>query len=129
MRSKKVWRHYCDYCRRAGFRKPSIEEHEKTCIGNPSRTCDICDLLGNETRPIDAMLKEAEGFCGVDKLKKIAGGCPVCMMAVIKHYNKATQDPEDRFYFGDVFDFKAAIAEIKTQHYRDHSDVAWGECF
>lgn len=37
MREKTVKRFYCDFCRKAGFKRKQIETHERHCYRNPKR--------------------------------------------------------------------------------------------
>lgn len=44
MRTKRVNRYYCDFCKKAGQSKPSMERHESGCTLNPNRVCRVCKM-------------------------------------------------------------------------------------
>lgn len=52
--TKKVY--YCDHCKKKGFHRSRIEEHEKVCTMNPRRECGLCRLR----------LECGEGGCDFD---------------------------------------------------------------
>lgn len=76
MRTKTVTRHYCDYCSKGFFQRPSAERHEKACFRNPSRVCPYC--LNNEEYKTD--LKRLHST-PEDRRHAVGGECPWCLMA------------------------------------------------
>lgn len=88
MFSKRVIRYYCDFCRKGGFRKPSMESHERGCTANPARICGLCGLVGEENLPLKELL-EALTSGGIEELEKKAQDCPACMLAACRAWNKA----------------------------------------
>jgi len=43
MRSRKVWRYYCDHCSRGHWKKQDCAEHEARCYLNPkTKSCATC---------------------------------------------------------------------------------------
>lgn len=42
MRQKKIWRYYCEFCKKSGCGKPQMRTHETHCTMNPDRICRVC---------------------------------------------------------------------------------------
>ena len=107
MRQKKVWRYYCDFCKKAGCNKYWIVKHESRCTKNPNRTCGYCalrELPQPEMASLLVMLPNPEnhqkcdgfGFTGLDatfgtairealpKLREATENCPACIMAALR---------------------------------------------
>lgn len=110
MRQKRVWRYYCDFCRKANCSRYSISEHEKHCTNNPNRTCRMCAALEQKQPPLSALISllpdpdayidnrtDAEVWEGAllspfDKalkealslLRTRAGNCPACVLAALR---------------------------------------------
>jgi hypothetical protein len=51
MRTKRVLRYYCDFCRKAGMAKYWIAKHEKGCTANPGRFCGLCEIAEDHKKP------------------------------------------------------------------------------
>jgi len=82
MRQKKVWRYYCDHCNKGGCGKAAMAKHERHCIRNDNRECRMCaSLNGGTSQPMDVLVAAARD--GLDKLRGVADGCPICMLAAI----------------------------------------------
>lgn len=109
MRSKKVWRHYCDHCNKGSLSKKSMQSHEAHCTKNPDRQCGLCAMVGSNHAPIESLIKAAESGL-VSELREAADGCPACMLAGIRQMPK---DPMDAAggHFAD-FDYKKESAEF-----------------
>ena len=109
MRRKKVWRYYCDYCKKANCSGASIKKHEERCTMNPNRVCGFCHLLEQkQTNLVEAMqllpepkdyIKEEvlgslifTSYNGLDeaaeaimpKLRDFTGNCPACILAALR---------------------------------------------
>lgn len=109
MKKKKVWRYYCEYCKKSNCSGGAMSKHEKHCTMNPNRACGICKDIGNDPVPMSellAMLPDpetdiiqfdcggeyktyAEGY--IDKVKKaieevreVTDNCPVCIFAALR---------------------------------------------
>lgn len=103
MKVRKVNRYYCDFCKKANCSKPSIASHEASCTMNPSRVCRMCkfidedqanmaDLIG--ALPAVSQLAKNDDILGFQfssltddtmaKLREVAGGCPMCMLAALR---------------------------------------------
>lgn len=123
MTKRKAWRYKCDFCKKSGCNSSAIRRHEASCTFNPNRICRMCPLVPNEQRPLAEMLSEVgdcsaaihwkpdgdeDGFSvihqsatseALERIRKAAGGCPACMMTIIKALTK------NEGWF-DGFDFK-----------------------
>jgi hypothetical protein len=105
MRIKKVYRYYCDFCKKSGGSKYHIREHEKHCTMNPNRQCGMCEYAGFTQKPMNellAILPEMNEFTidygesgslvidsqkinnAVKELVEFTQGCPACIMAAIR---------------------------------------------
>lgn len=82
MRQRKVWRYYCDHCRKGGCAKAAMARHERGCVRNPDRECGLCAKAGMQQASL-GVLRESLVDGGVDALGERAGGCPACMLAAI----------------------------------------------
>ena len=85
MRKKKVWRYYCDFCRKGGCGGGSMKRHEGSCCRNPDRVCRMCQLAKGEQKPLPELIEALGNGTpqGVERLRSAAEGCPVCMLAAI----------------------------------------------
>lgn len=80
MRKKRVWRYYCDFCDKGACRP--LTKHEEHCTKNPNRRCRMCHWAKLKTAPIVELRFAA--IEGVDSLRRVAQGCPACMLAGIR---------------------------------------------
>lgn len=119
MRTKKVTRHYCDFCSKGAFKRPTMERHESGCTLNPNRVCRVCVTFCNLQAAIPDLIASLNG--GMESLKEVSGECPACMLAAIR------QSPADSRAFLDdeicAFDFRVAMQKhwdmlnAENQHY------------
>jgi hypothetical protein len=56
MRTKRVLRYYCDFCKKAGCSKFHMESHEKHCTMNPNRSCRMCENAEIDSKPLDVLM-------------------------------------------------------------------------
>jgi hypothetical protein len=103
MRTKKVSRHYCDFCNRGGFYRRKMEIHEAGCTANPNRKCNVCASVG--TAKMSALLKILDSITEENKdtilmaLKLKANYCPACVFAALRQHKRTSitnLDPEDQ---------------------------------
>lgn len=127
MRTRKVNRYYCEYCKKSGGSASHMVRHEKHCTLNPNRWCRVCELIEGYRRPLEELIavlpdiiEKPDGFgsvtveCeglkeAVKELRDLADGCPACMMAALRQ--KGIPVPMAR----PEFDFKAEMAAIFEQ--------------
>lgn len=123
MKIRIVKRYYCDYCKKGMFRESAMRTHEEHCTLNPNRSCRMCDIAGtdNDLKALLAMMPKdvikheslaLDVFCrdnianaediltAFEKMKNEAGGCPACILAVIRQLNSTV-------YF--EFDYKKEV--------------------
>jgi len=86
MKTRTVKRHYCDYCSKGSFQRPSMERHELCCFKNPNQKCPICfdapehkPDWDSKGRTVDAKGPE----------------CPACLMALVMMANRNTGTPDE----------------------------------
>ena len=109
MRQKKVWRYYCDFCKKAGCSKYHLKRHEERCTMNPNRHCGICGFLEQEQcdiAEVKKLLPNPDDFKSImgdldfecfdddrmrkamkdlmPKLRSETNDCPACMLAVLR---------------------------------------------
>ena len=127
MRRKKMWRYYCDYCKKTGGSGYHLKKHEKGCTLNPNRVCGFCGILEQpQSDLVKAMellpepkeyMKEDE-YAGITykglgeavektmpKLRDLVGNCPACIMAALRQ--KGIPVP-----MVESFDFKKECASV-----------------
>lgn len=78
--------------------------HETGCTANPGRACGVCRLAGLTPQPLATLIEfcskranwdighDEQPYGGLDKagieeLRKLADGCPVCMFAALRQSN------------------------------------------
>ena len=95
MKSKKVWRYYCEFCGKGGCGKYAMEQHEIHCTMNPNRKCRMCAIAELRTVPMDELIKllpephkeDNYGtihFKDLSKIRKVTNNCPACILATIR---------------------------------------------
>ena len=106
MRTKKVNRYYCDFCKKAGLSAPHMARHEKSCTMNPNRVCRVCGMIDNQQMPMAELLvmlpnpmdynNGSYGDIAFDEyltieankalveLRQRSGNCPACILAAIR---------------------------------------------
>jgi hypothetical protein len=147
MRTKRVNRYYCDFCKKANCSKSAMAKHELHCTMNPERECRMCKAL-NQPQPemveLLALLPDPKGFekeddllgalCvsypglsgAVEEAMKIlrerVGDCPVCIMAALRQRGIHLSMVES-------FDFKKEVEntfrELNAEHYCEEHDTIW----
>ncbi len=87
MKAKRVWRYYCDYCKKSGCSGAAIKKHELHCTMNPERKCRMCELIDINQEPIITLFGalDSEGLAG---LRFAADDCPVCIFAALRQREK-----------------------------------------
>ena len=130
MRKKKIWRYYCDFCKKANCSGGSIKKHESRCTLNPDRYCGFCHLLEQDQPDLQKAIKllpkpddfieiaeEGYGKCvSYDKLqaevkkalpalRDLVGNCPACILAALRQAGIPVPLAAD-------FDFKKESASV-----------------
>ena len=126
MKTKQVWRYYCDHCKKSGGSKAAMAKHESICFYNPARICKFCDSMQIEQKPISELMDIflAEGLAA---LRKHAENCPACINAAFCQetreipYGKAWE-----YHFDCRAESKSIIDDIRAAEYEG---VAYGEIY
>lgn len=101
MRTKRVNRYYCDFCKKAGQARHTILKHESRCTLNPNRTCGVCEMLADlrtvAQRPMAELLaalpewdrgvgqwSETQPDVDLPALRAVANNCPACILAALR---------------------------------------------
>lgn len=117
MKSKKVWRYWCDHCGKGGCRKDAIVSHEASCIKNKKRKCRTCLMAGISQVATEDLVtgfsKARNEQDAVAWLRAVTKGCPTCMLATIIRF----QEPPDEDGYGRWIDFD----------YKKERDAFWTE--
>ena len=101
MKTKRVLRYYCDFCKKSGCSKHHMERHEEHCTLNPNRSCRMCNnyhasdaikkaiaILPNPKDYVkhdsyDAMLSVATEAVWHD-VEELLDHCPACMLSAVR---------------------------------------------
>jgi hypothetical protein len=94
--------------------------HERSCTANPQRVCEMHKHCEEPQRPIEeliAALRKFENEDGADytrgvvELRKLADGCPACMLAAIRQSKLQQVDPDAELgsFISIPFDFKKEL--------------------
>ena len=112
MRTKKINRYYCDFCKKSGCSAPHMVKHERGCTANPNRSCGLCK---NAIAPLEVakLIPDAKPYEEIHKwtdfddniehetigisdawnieapkvlaaIREACGNCPACILAVIR---------------------------------------------
>lgn len=113
MQQRKVWRYYCDHCRKGGCGKGAMAKHERHCVKNPNRKCRMCDAGETVQQPLVDLL-DALRSGGIDRLREVADGCPACMLHAVVMHNQTEPEyePETGAGGGVYFDFKSELKQF-----------------
>jgi hypothetical protein len=91
MTRKKVWRFYCEFCKKSGCSGGHIKDHEESCTNNPNRVCGFHghpDWADGPQRPIAELIVAARSgetwADGMKALRDAADNCPACILAALK---------------------------------------------
>lgn len=143
MKRKKVWRYYCDYCKKAGCSGGHLKKHEERCTLNPNRFCGMCNFMdigqrdlseAKQLLPDPKDYKNEENDYGFTEYKKGLGeavekampalrdftdSCPACILAALRQ--KEIPVPLVTS-FNYTKECKAAWQELNDQNQEDYSD-------
>jgi hypothetical protein len=89
MKTAKVTRYSCDFCRKVAYKSATMKSHESGCTNNPERLCKHCARMGTD-QPDNVTLLENAGQ--VENLRNVANGCPACMLTGVRLFNKTAED-------------------------------------
>jgi|ERR1044072_785675 hypothetical protein len=110
MRKRRVWRYYCDFCKKANCSAHATSEHEKHCTMNPERQCRMCKWQPRAKKLSVADLKK-ELEVSFARLRFMVQ-CPACILAAIKQSGKS---PYDDYHFEYGKEAEAYWEKVKQQ--------------
>ena len=109
MKSKRVLRYYCDFCKKSGQSSYHLKRHEQGCTLNPDRKCGICLHAGFHQKPM-AELTAAFGDYDMKRLREACEDCPACILATLRQViGKQTYEWETGDCNWPKFDFQKEL--------------------
>lgn len=105
MKTRTVKRHYCDFCRKASFQRPTMERHEIACFKNPNRKCPVC-FDAPEHKPDF----ESKGM----SVSAIGSECPACLVSLVIRHNATIGRPDEDSVGGDYIDYPNFKEELRV---------------
>ena len=123
MKKKKVWRYYCEFCKKSGCNASHMKRHEAGCTANPNRVCGLCHAAGLSQKPINDLIAALGNGdkVGVETLRELADNCPTCMLAAIRqsglqHGSDGESLPDGTGYYDPglhvEFDYRSELADF-----------------
>jgi hypothetical protein len=104
IKTKKVY--YCEFCKKHGLRRDSIEQHERYCTANPKRECRMCEDVDPDI-DFEITGKKEPGWASDYVVKSIVVGdeCPACILAFIRRNKIDVVKTKD----GKEWNYKEAV--------------------
>lgn len=84
MKKKKVWRYWCEFCKKAGQSASHMSRHEKHCTLNPERECRLHKLGDCKPEPLSVLIQSARDGDTWQLIMDQADGCPACTLAALR---------------------------------------------
>ena len=117
MTKRQVWRYKCDFCGKQNLSSVHMARHERHCTANPNRICRMCAHAENEQRPLPELIRALDttipGY-GINELRELASGCPMCMLAAVRQSGIGVWDGES--HPPDLnWDFRAELKKRWTE--------------
>ncbi len=122
MRTKKVNRYYCDFCKKSNCSASAISKHERGCTANPNRVCSMHKHCEGEQKPMADLVgcltshgTDKDWTAGMVQLREMASNCPACILAAIRQSElQKLELDEEGINHGPQFDFdfKKELAEF-----------------
>ena len=133
MKTKRVNRYYCDFCKKSGGSSYHMKNHEKYCTMNPDRECRMCKFVDGSQLPMAellALLPGIEKYEQVDEygndyysatlrpamieplkmLREATDDCPVCILATLRQRGIPFE------FYCDEFDYSKEFADVMKLH-------------
>ena len=110
---KRVWRYYCEHCKRSGCSGGHMARHERGCTANPSRVCGFHEAMRATQPQMAALLDTVKEHYPIDPaammvaLRDAADDCPACILSALRQ--SGIQREEDYDGIGMQFDFRAEV--------------------
>jgi hypothetical protein len=118
MRKKKVWRYYCEYCKKSNCNPASMKKHEAGCTNNPGRICGLCKITGEEQKPIGELITILGNGSDkeLERLRAKTNNCPTCILAAIRQSGLQAGPDEDGSGFSVAFNYRAELADFWKEY-------------
>ena len=138
MKRKKVWRFYCEFCKKAGCSGGHIKRHEERCTMNPNRVCGMCKMTDNEQIDIKDMLAILpdpteyiikDDFLvsfnvafdkivddALSKLRELTGNCPACILSALRQKGIPVPCAQNFHFKAECDNVWADINEANNQY-------------
>lgn len=126
MKSVKKFVYYCDHCKKRSLSKFHMNKHENGCTLNPKRECKLCEgtdipkitesikkryhILDSENKEYGFNFSTVQWIgepVTIKEIEWIAGGCPNCMLAIIRQSGLVGYAFNDDF----KFNYKHRVSE------------------
>lgn len=141
MKTKRVNRYYCEFCKKASCSAPHMTKHERRCTMNPNRECGVCELVeANETRPMSRLLEllpDPDKFVtdrgtqwhalgheltvaantALPALREACDNCPACILAAIRQRGIPVPMVADFDWAEEMEAVFADVNKRNTEHY------------
>lgn len=115
MTKKQVWRYFCEFCGKGSLSGGHMRAHEKHCTANPNRICRMHKYFDVPQCPMEDLIEalaQNPNDHGLADLRKLAGGCPICILAAIRQSGICKWDGDPTNPPVDLsFNFKFELAE------------------
>ena len=149
MRTKRVLRYYCDFCKKAGCSKFHMEQHEKHCTMNPERSCGMCSAMESDQTNLAglmAILPDPKDFECIEQVEigffgdgnyadlKVYTGLEQAVAAVMDNLWDAAgscpacvlaalrQKGLTSHIGDDTFDYQKSVREFWAEQNQDHAE-------
>ena len=142
MKTKRVNRYYCDFCKKSGCSAYHMRRHEERCTMNPNRKCGMCDIVGEEQKDLtylmdilpapewiegelvdlvlETLRNESDIQAVIPDLRDAANGCPACMMAALRQKGipvpMAMDYKKERDEFWGAYNEAQYVAEVESAY-------------
>jgi len=138
--------YYCEHCGRHRLTPNSILKHEKGCTLNPNRRCGVCETskmqeLLAKYKDSFTIIEDTDGMgypnetshwrgepLTLENLRDDTGGCPVCILAVIRQCN-LNRSPGDFFNFEYKAEHKAYWDELNSIRRQEADEKEYRDSF
>jgi hypothetical protein len=126
MKTKSVLRHYCEFCGKGSFKKPSMIAHEASCTLNSNRVCFLCE----QSFDLPALIAQAVKASATDECWTLhlndrlafnaiyhnVENCPACMLSILR---------QSKVMAFELFDYRKEKLDWMNERHRE-AVRSWG---
>lgn len=118
--------HYCEFCKRHGLSRHSMEAHEAKCTLNPVRVCKWGEEGHTAAYGLRVLAEEVRqraplGPADIDWLHDEVDGCPACMLAALRQsgleYHFDTENG------GKLWDYGEEVERYRKAEREAHAEM------